>query len=180
MTATIHLVRHGQSDWNVARRLQGQRDEPVLTELGRRQAAEAAELLRPLGVTTVLSSDLQRAVQTAEILGAAFALPVSIDRRLREQSLGKIEGFGMQEALDATTGHDWTDADAALPAGESLGDVAARLEPLLAAAQQGLFGARVVMVSHGDTIRVAMALLGAISLSEIQHGCPANGSITTF
>ncbi|SDJ11803.1 phosphoglycerate mutase [Frankineae bacterium MT45] len=180
---SIHLVRHGQSDWNAARRLQGQSDEPVLTELGTGQAAEAAEKLRPFAVSAILSSDLRRTRQTAEIIGTRLEVPVRLDSRLREQSLGRFEGFGLQDALDATAGHDWSDVDAALPAGESLRDVARRVIPLVEEIRSGEYGDQVVLVSHGDTIRVALTVIaaqdGAPNLAGIQHASPANGSVTT-
>ncbi|SOD74480.1 probable phosphoglycerate mutase [Jatrophihabitans sp. GAS493] len=182
MTA-VHLVRHGQSDWNAARRLQGQSDEPVLTELGQIQAGEAAERMRSVGVSSILSSDLRRTRQTAEIIGTRLEVPVRLDPRLREQSLGKFEGFALQAALDATEGHDWTDADAALEAGESLRDVAVRITPLVEEIRSGLYGDQVVLVSHGDTIRVALTVIaaqdGAPDLGGIQYASPANGSVTT-
>ena len=66
---TVHLVRHGQSTWNLQHRVQGQRDEPALTVLGRRQAVDAARELVGARPVRLLTSDLTRAVQTAGIIG---------------------------------------------------------------------------------------------------------------
>jgi broad specificity phosphatase PhoE len=88
------LVRHGQTPWNVAGRWQGHAD-PGLTEEGVTQAKELAEAMsletdRPW--TRIFVSDLARARETAAILGAALALPVEADPRLRELDVGEWSG----------------------------------------------------------------------------------------
>src|SRR5262245_40290829 len=79
------LVRHGQSTWNADGRWQGQGDPP-LSPLGERQAAEAAE--RVQAMDALWSSDLRRAWQTAEIIGARASLAVHLEGRLRERDAG--------------------------------------------------------------------------------------------
>ena len=90
---TVHLVRHGQSTWNVEGRLQGQTVHPELTERGRREAAEAAALLRARCPGTgedvgLICSDLVRAAQTAAVIGQVLGVSVEQDVALREQGLG--------------------------------------------------------------------------------------------
>lgn len=92
------LVRHCETDWNKAKRLQGHTDIP-LNDYGREQAlALARELVRRDRVVHVISSDLSRAIETAQVLVRHFvvetrrALSFVIDRRLRECSLGSLEG----------------------------------------------------------------------------------------
>src|SRR4051794_23005095 len=94
---TLLLVRHGQSEWNAAGLMQGQTPHVPLTSLGHRQAAAAADALAALagagaGPGALLSSDLLRAVQTAEHCAAATGLPVITTAALREQGYGVLEG----------------------------------------------------------------------------------------
>ena len=102
---TLWLVRHGESGWNVARRIQGQSPAaPGLTATGRSQAADAAlELARSAPrANRIVASDLSRTAETAEIIAARLGLPVEFDAALREQSLGVLEG----RSAFATAGAD--------------------------------------------------------------------------
>ena len=94
--------RHGRTEWNAAGRFQGQLDPPLDDE-GRAQAARTAPVLAAAlrGKRAVLvSSDLQRAVDTAGALAPLLDLPVRIDRRLREHGLGSWEGLTRAEVAD--------------------------------------------------------------------------------
>ena len=86
------LVRHGETDWNAAGRLQGQTDRP-LSDFGRRQARRLADELATEDFEAVYSSDLARARETAEIVGARLRLPVTLDPDLREKDWGTWEGL---------------------------------------------------------------------------------------
>jgi broad specificity phosphatase PhoE len=178
----LYFVRHGQTNWNLERRVQGQQDEPELTELGRQQAADAAtRLLCGARIALLLSSDLTRAVQTAEIIGEALCLTPVITPLLREQALGSLEGLSTRQATDALAAVELTDPDRRYGGGESRNDVLARVRQLLADLQLGGLeeGAGVGLVSHGDTIRIAAAdLLGEDPLVAPWRPI-ANGSITT-
>ena len=88
----FYLVRHGQTDWNVERRLQGQCDTS-LNEMGRKEAAERKEKLQGVLFDICISSDLQRASQTAEILISDRCMAIVKDERLRERSFGPWEGY---------------------------------------------------------------------------------------
>lgn len=87
----IYLFRHGETDWNKDRRLQGQSDVP-LNEFGRELAVKTAEALREVSFDRVFSSPLDRAMETAEILVAGRELTVVADDRLREFHFGAGEG----------------------------------------------------------------------------------------
>lgn len=86
------LVRHGETDWNADGRLQGQTDRP-LSEFGRQQARRLADELAAEDLEAIYSSDLARARETAEIVGARVGLPVMLDRGLREKDWGTWEGL---------------------------------------------------------------------------------------
>jgi len=95
----ILLVRHGQSEWNAARRWQGLADSP-LTEVGRDQAATCAEVLSSLDHrwSAVRSSPLRRAASTGEIIAARLGLaPIQVDERLREADAGEWQGMTPDE-----------------------------------------------------------------------------------
>src|ERR1700733_5227848 len=89
---TLWLVRHGESTWNVAGLAQGHDDQAELTDQGLRQAVEAAGQFRGRQVRAIFASDLRRAQQTAAAFAEVLDLPVQADARLRERSLGVLEG----------------------------------------------------------------------------------------
>ena len=96
MTTTLLLVRHGETDWNAAGRLQGQTDTP-LNDFGRRQAQQLAEGLEAEELEAIYSSDLARARETAEIVGERLGLAVVLDPDLREKDWGNWEGLSPVE-----------------------------------------------------------------------------------
>ena len=97
---TIYIIRHGETDWNKARRFQGQTDIP-LNETGRLQAANlAVDLADVLPFDRIVTSDLVRAVETAEILNRGFSSPILTDPDFREVDFGEWEGLG-QETIEA-------------------------------------------------------------------------------
>lgn len=93
------LIRHGETDWNTARRYQGQTDT-ALNESGQRQMGQVADRLSLEKLDLVLSSPLQRAVQSAEIIAAPHGLPVIPEDRLQELHLGLWQGkpYRLREA----------------------------------------------------------------------------------
>lgn len=172
----IYLVRHGQSEWNLLRRTQGQIPHPGLTGTGRRQAWAAALVIgadagatgRP--VTSVVTSDLARAVQTAAIMAGALTVPLHVDRRWREQGLGRLEGLG----YEATSAALAADPDGPAGGGESDRRVTERV----AAALGDLDTAEVtVIVTHGDTIRCLLAHLSGAAPHEDVSGPVPNGAV---
>lgn len=92
LATTLWLVRHGQSTWNVLGLAQGHCDQARLTARGASQARDVASQLRDRPIGVLYASDLRRAVATAAPLAAASGLPVARAPRLRERSLGVLEG----------------------------------------------------------------------------------------
>jgi probable phosphoglycerate mutase len=177
---TLLLVRHGQSEWNAAGRMQGQTPHVPLTTLGHEQAGQAAAELARLtrdgaGPGSLLSSDLLRAVQTAEHCAASTGLPVQTTAALREQGYGVLEGRPSRELWDLV---DWTDPHWSAEGGESLarlhGRVARFLEQLLAEPPADV----VALVTHGDTIRAVQAVAAGLGPAELPAVTPSNGSVT--
>lgn len=97
MTVTsIYLVRHGETDWNTQHKLQGHTDIP-LNETGKSQAKALQKVLLKEKIDAVFSSDLKRAVETAEILSSHLPLTVIKDEALRERKFGPFEGLTVAE-----------------------------------------------------------------------------------
>ncbi|HWC21713.1 MAG TPA: histidine phosphatase family protein [Flexivirga sp.] len=180
MTHPVYLVRHGQSEWNVRRLTQGQTPHPPLTALGRAQAGRAAELIAAelavegYAVRRIVSSDLTRAVQTAEIVAARLGGVMSSDIRLREQALGSLEGRGYEETWAAAQEFDWSDPTQPIAGGESAMDVHRRMAAVLAELPDDEV---TVLVSHGDAIRAAVAHLSGVEPHEAEWVEVANGAV---
>lgn len=88
------LLRHAQTHWNAAKRIQGHRNS-ALTDFGRRQARRCAQKIRSFEFTAILASDLGRTLQTAAIINEYLNLPLAKDVRLREQDWGRWSGRTM-------------------------------------------------------------------------------------
>jgi probable phosphoglycerate mutase len=177
----LHLVRHGQSVWNVEGRLQGQTAHPELTDLGRTQAQSAADLLaeRITGTVAVVSSDLVRARQTADVIAATLGVTVTSDPDLREQSVGELEGV-LTTALDVTptAEGDTHISEVRWGGGESLEDVHVRLAAPIARAHATTHD-HVIWVTHGITACVALARLAGRSHRDVVWDPIANGAVVT-
>ena len=160
MDLPLYLVRHGESEWNLRRLTQGQTRHPRLTERGRRQAEDAAGRLRADlwsyrgAPCEIVSSDLVRAVETAEEVAKGLGVPVRTDPRLREQHLGSLEGRTYEETFAAAEQHDWSDPGLPIFGGESLRQVQSRMRDFMASLRRPCV---TVAISHGDAIRAALA-----------------------
>jgi probable phosphoglycerate mutase len=169
----ILLLRHGETEWNVARRLQGRCDSP-LTERGRRQARAVASLVadlvaREAGAWRLVSSPLGRARATAAFVAAATGLTIETDDRLMEVDCGAWEGRDWTE-LVGRPGEPLRRArifDA--PGAESHAQVRARLEDFLATLPPEP-DRRAILISHGVTGRVLRAIyMGLPSDAMLDH-----------
>jgi len=158
------LLRHGQTQLSVERRYSG-RGNPELTDLGREQAAAGAGLIASRGdeIAAIISSPLQRALDTAAAVGAATGVPVSVDEGFIETDFGQWEGLTFAEAAERypEVHRDWLrDATVDPPGGESFALVGERV----AAARERVIaeypGQTVVVVSHvtpiKETLRAAL------------------------
>ncbi|MCG5219766.1 histidine phosphatase family protein [Streptosporangium sp. KLBMP 9127] len=156
MSRRIVFWRHGQTLWNVEHRFQGHTDI-ALDETGVAQATRAASLLAALRPSMIVSSDLQRASETAAALGRIAALDVVTDKELRERGGGEWEGLTRQQIADRWP-REYTAWEA--PGGEPVTEVADRV----AAAVRRWAGqldddGLLVIASHGAAIRLGLARL---------------------
>jgi len=169
----LWLVRHGESTWNVAGLAQGHNDLAELTDRGLTQASDAARPFRDRPIRAIYASDLRRARQTAAAFAAVLGLPVTTDTRLRERSLGVLEGLPTAADNSIATGLDAnrvTDPDARPSGGESVRDLyrrAAEFVDELAVTLDDDAAGDVVVVAHGGTVRVLQAYLNGITTDQM-------------
>jgi probable phosphoglycerate mutase len=174
-TTRVVLIRHGETDWNRDRRIQGQTDTP-LSDLGRRQAAAVGQRLKHERFAAIYASDLQRAWHTAQAIGqAALAqradapLPVA-DRRLREMDFGEWEGKTSAEIAashpDAHARSKQRDADFRIPGGESFRDLYERAVGCVASLVAAHAGQAICVVAHGGILDMMYRHTHAIALDQ--------------
>ena len=156
------LWRHGETDYNAERRMQGQLDS-ALTPLGVEQARQATPLIAAFEPDVLLSSDLRRAWDTAAALAEHTGLVVNVDKRLRETHLGQWQGLTHAEVDAIWPGARlaWrTDAAYAPPGGENRVEVATRALPVVAELDAG-DAMTAVLCGHGGLIvGLTASLLG--------------------
>lgn len=173
----LTLVRHGQTDWNLARRYQGQKDIPLNSE-GIKQAQLLAGQLANTPFDTIYSSNLQRALQTAQILHQRRDIPLLTDIRLREICFGEWEGEIFSEMFakypDRFALSRGDPSIVMAPGGESVAQVAARttafadeicsLNPL----------GRLLIVTHGMALATLVCRANGLPLTEAYKMVPEN------
>jgi probable phosphoglycerate mutase len=151
----IVAIRHGETAWNAATRLQGQIDIP-LNALGLRQASRLAGALRDEGLQAVVASDLQRAWATAQALAGPLGLPLTPDVGLRERCFGEMEGMTYREIDDQRP--DWAarwrarEPDFHAPGGESLTRFQARVVAAASRIASAHAGQAIALVCHGGVL----------------------------
>lgn len=178
MSRHLILLRHGETTFNHDGRMQGHLDTP-LTDTGRAQALSSAKQLEEAGITKIISSDLERAHETAQIIGTHLGLEVIKDARLRETHLGIWQGMRHKDIDEQYPGDralwayrpDW-----APEGGETRFDVIKRTRPLIDELMRDYpewEHNSVLLVSHGGTIKaLAMSLLGVHPLmSGLSNAC---------
>jgi probable phosphoglycerate mutase len=186
MITRILLVRHGQSQGNAEGRFGGHSATP-LSARGRAQADAAARALSNERVTAIHSSDLQRAVETAEPLASALKLEINRAEAFRERSVGRMEGLTFQEAAE-TFPEDYAallrrDFDLVLTGGESYRQMLDRAAHALDAAIDANRGGCVAVFSHTGTICIlALHLMGALDAPSLRPVwiTTANCGVTRF
>jgi len=167
LTTTILLVRHGQTDWNLAHRWQGHIDIP-LNETGRRQARLLARRLETLPIKAIYTSDLIRASETANIVAEPLGILPIPDPALRERNGGKFQSLTFDE-LEEQYPETWPRVrleNATPPEGESLFEVAGRLTATYEAIARRHTGQLVLLVSHGGALNLLIATIVGLPLGK--------------
>lgn len=153
----ISLVRHGETDWNASRRLQGHIDIP-LNENGLEQAAQLADAFtqRQFRFDAMYSSDLLRAHQTAIPLASVLGLPLTTDAALRERHMGVLQGLTGEEAVSQQADH-WQDFKNAtlgkdLAGGECPQTFCQRVKNAIESLAEAHIGQHILLVTHGGVL----------------------------
>lgn len=179
----VFLARHGETDDNVPPlRFQGWRDTP-LNETGRHQAHELAERVAELGLRSLFSSDLGRARETAQIVGASLGLVPRLDVRLREANRGEWEGRLFDEVAEAEpqrfaawlrAGSTWR-----FPGGESLQEQCERMAACVEEIRQTA-ALPALVVCHGGSIRVMLCRSDPRGLDAFHEFEVPNASVVSL
>lgn len=182
MPERVLLIRHGETDWNAQRRWQGY-EPTALNELGFTQARALAKHLAPRPIRAIYSSDLPRALQTAEALGSVLKLTPKIDLRWREINVGIFQGHTSDELekLYPEELTHWLSSNLSyvVPKGESREGLQARAYEAWQAVTAHPVDSEIAIISHGGTIKALMRqLIGNHDPRLSIH--LTNTSITTF
>jgi broad specificity phosphatase PhoE len=158
----LYLVRHGETAANVEGLWQGRQGDDPLNERGRAQSSAAAEALVDSAASAIYASGLRRAMETAEAIGVRLGLQVMTHAGLREYDFGDLEGATTSEVLAQwrTLLERWrTDPSARPPGGESAMEFTLRVGSALREIVEQHKGERVIVVAHGGSISVGLAVL---------------------
>ncbi len=176
----IIIIRHGETEWNKTGRFQGHSDVPLSAE-GRTQAAALGKNLVVDHVDAIYASDLTRAMETAAPLAQRFGLEVISDPLLRELNFGAWEGRNFNDVNAENPNamkNFYTDPEQAdIPESEPFPEfqrrVAGRVREIVAHER----GKRVVIVSHGASIRILLADLLSMPIRSIWHISQLNTAV---
>ena len=179
MTTRFIVVRHGETEWNVEARVQGQLDSR-LTANGRAQALAIGKRLADEPFDLIVSSDLGRAMDTAEQIAAHRSIPILADARLRERHFGVGQGHTYEE-LDrkwpnvfSRAGH--VDPDVVIPEGETRRQFQERVRGAFESLAREHDGKRIAVVCHGGVLAALYRIIHAIPLVEARSIPIANAS----
>jgi len=180
---SLLLVRHGETEWNVAGRIQGQSDS-ALTALGREQGRRVAARLSSEKVAAVYASDLGRARETGYLIAAPHGLPVQIVQELRERCYGAFEEKTAEEirGADADAFERWLGDRQGLapPGGETQQELSERVMRALGEIAGAHRGETVAVATHGGPIKSAVFAVLEIPIGSWDRTWVSNGSVTIF
>lgn len=177
------LARHGETKWNLEGRYQGQVDTE-LSDLGQTQGEKLGESLRVMPIDAVLASPLRRARETAEYCAKWHGLPVVADADLTEIAHGAWEGKLVAEVAhadgDRLTAWRTKPQTVTMPQGESLHDVARRVERALARYRTQYDGKTLLAVAHDAVNKVALCRILGLDLSHFWQIQQDNGCVNVL
>ena len=162
------LTRHGQTDWNVEGKIQGQTDIE-LNEIGIKQAEETREKLLNEKIDIIISSPQKRARKTAEIIAIGRDIPIVVDKGIEERYFGKFEGktrkeFDFDEIWNYKLNKQYEDA-------ESVGELFTRVQGFLEKIKQEYKDKTVLLVTHGGVaVPIRATLEGIPEGMEVLRG----------
>jgi len=176
-------IRHGETQWNVAARIQGHGDSP-LTAVGIAQAEAIAQRLAGEKFDRIIASDLPRAHETAKRIAASSGHPIGIDERLRERNFGAGEGLSYEEVDRLYPGAfsrvRETDPDYRIPGGESRRDFHERVVAGVEAIAKRHAGETIVLVTHGGVLSTLYRHVHSIALEKAHAIAITNASFNSL
>lgn len=178
----IILVRHGETDWNLTRRIQGGSSDTPLNDNGRQQAEKIAQRLRSEDIKAIYSSPLQRALYTASAIASHHGLEVSIEKSLREIEVGELEGVLVDKIgkfLDHMLAGD-KDEVPRMPGGESLVELQERGWGTVQRLAEKHPEQVIVVVCHYFIILAVICAVLDLPLSRIRRFRVRPGSISAI
>lgn len=175
----FYLLRHGQTDSNLSGIIQGQSLDVPLNGEGIKQSKKVAELLKG-HIEKIISSDLLRAYQTAEIIGETLGISVETDKRLREMNYGVWEGNFFSELMKTQEGRVWMESPSKwkIENSETVLDVQKRIVESVREHIQKFD--RILFISHGVTIASFLLYVKGLSLDYVKEYIPRNTQIYQF
>ena len=177
-TLRIYLARHGETDWNVERRLQGGIDT-ALNSTGRKQAAELAERLKGIRLDAVYSSTLSRSRETAEIVRGD--IPLKSLAGLSERRVGKFEGKKLDRTTDPATALEYPkrsrDPDDELDGGESLNQFYERVRTTIEFIRSQHSSGAILIVAHAITNQMILRAIFDLTLQQAISITQANDEL---
>lgn len=183
MNTTLYAVRHGETEWNAIEKQQGHLDSP-LTDNGIKQAQCLADGLAKKNIDILFSSDLGRALQTAEIIARRLSLDIHTDSRLRERHLGILQGLTRKEFEKRypqdTQQFNSNNPDYILPGGESSLQVFDRCIECAEEAARNNAGKNILIVGHGGVLKSFFHKATNTPLTEQRRYSLFNASINAF
>ena len=176
-----YFVRHGESETNVSGHFPDDYlKSPHLTENGRRQAAEAGDMLSGISIDAILSSPMPRTVETSEIISRRIGVKVGVDRRLKEVELGNLKGKPTSEIF--TSDPDWFNeyfVDNNRYGIEKYDKIQERMMQSRQSARDAGYRSA-VFVSHLEPIRSLVAVAMGVAGQAVRKVKIYNASITVF
>lgn len=179
----IYITRHGETEWNVAGRIQGHTDVP-LSERGREQAGMLATRLASAPIDAVYSSDLARAAETAKVALGGRDIPITLTEQLREYHKGVFEGLTeaeyrekYPELYEPSMAND---LDFAPPGGESIRETSVRLAGIVQQIKDAHMDQRALIVGHGGSLRAGIVSLLGLPLEANWKFAMHNCSLTVI
>jgi probable phosphoglycerate mutase len=183
LATELILIRHGETDWNAGRRIQGQLDVP-LNQTGFAQARAVGERYQSEKLDVLVSSDLRRAMQTMQPIATASGLPVLPDARLRERHLGVLQGVSYEDAkreMPQVLGvFESRKVDEPIDGGESLREFSQRVISVLTEIVETYPNKRIVAVTHGGVVDIACRHAKGTRLDTPRDFPIHNTSVSTF
>lgn len=183
MNTDITIIRHGETEWNVSMRLQGSGNS-ALTARGIQQAELTAKALKNHKFKALISSDQQRALQTAEIINRFHGLPIIREPGIRERNFGIMEGLTREEILEkypeVHAGYMKRRETYQIPEGESLVQFFQRVKNVLQGIVDTYREKQILVVTHGGILDCIMRLTFNIPLGASRNFSIHNAAINHF